>query len=119
MSRIIDLNLLVKDPLIFRDTKGEEYTIPGEISTKFVLKFSKFAQEVGKVKNEEDSLKKLQEIVVEILNLDKSKNITLEFVKERFDDIRYLQAILDNMAKHIREISEDPNSNSLLSTKEK
>ncbi|MBZ4664468.1 MAG: hypothetical protein JG776_2186 [Caloramator sp.] len=113
MSKIIDLSVLVKDPLIFKDTQGESYTIPGEISTQFVIKLSKYAADIQKIKDEAVALEKMQQIVTDILSLDKSKNITIDFVKERFDDIRFLKIIISEMMKHVKEIAEDPNSNSL------
>ncbi|NLB11497.1 hypothetical protein GX831_03535, partial [bacterium] len=94
MSKIIDLGVLAKDPLIFRDATGEEYTIPGEISTKFVIKLSKYAEDIKSLKDEEKALEKMQQIVVDILSLDRNKEIDINFVKERFDDIRYLRATI-------------------------
>lgn len=112
MSKIIDLSVLVRKPLIFKDTQGDTYTIPGEISTQFVIKLSKYAQDIKNIKDEEKAFEKMQQIVADILNLDKSKDVTLEFVKERFDDVRFLKIIVDEAMKHVKEIAEDPNSNS-------
>ena len=112
MSKIIDLNVLVKDPLIFKDVQGDTYTIPGEISTRFVIKLSKYAQDIGRLKNEEKALEKMQQIVIDILSLDKSKNIDIALINERFDDIRILKLIIQSMMEHVREIAADPNSNS-------
>jgi len=112
MSKIIDLSTLVKEPLIFKDTKGDTYTIPGEISTYFVIKLSKYAEDIKALKDNEKAFEKMQQIVTDILNLDKSKNITLEFVKERFDDVRFLKIIIQSMMEHVKEIASDPNSNS-------
>ena len=112
MSKIIDLSILVKDPLIFKDTKGDIYTIPGEISTKFVIKLSKYAQDIHVLKDEEKAFEKMQEIVVDILSLDKTKEITLDFVKERFDDIRFLKVIVQELMNHVKEVANDPNFNS-------
>ena len=109
MSKIIDLGILVKEPLIFKDTKGDVYTIPGEISTQFVIKLSKYAQDIKDIKDEEKAFEKMQEIVTDILSLDKSKSITLNFVKERFDDVRFLKVIVNEMIKHVKEIADDPN----------
>ncbi len=117
MSKIIDLGLLVREPLIFRDTKGEEYTIPGEIDLGFVMKLTLYKDQIQKIKSEADAIKKMQDLVVDILSLDVSKTITLEFVRERFNDIRYLKAIVENTMAFIQEVANDPNSNSLESTK--
>ena len=112
MGRIVDLSVLVKDPLVFKDVTGETYTIPGEISTKFVIKLSKYAQDIEKLDDEEKALNKMQQIVADILSLDKDKEITVDFVKERFDDIRFLKMIIQSMMEHVKEIASDPNSNS-------
>lgn len=111
-NKIIDLGLLVKEPLIFKDVQGDLYTIPGNISTKLYIKLTKLCEDIKTIKGEEEGFTKLQEIVVEILSLDKSKTIDVEFVKDRFDDLRYLQVIVNEMMKHISEITTDPNSNS-------
>jgi hypothetical protein len=116
MSKIVDLGLLVREPLIFRDTTGEEYTIPGEIDLEFIIKFTAYQEQIKKLEIETDAIKKTQEIVVDILSLDKSKTITLEFVRERFNDIRYLKAIIENTMAFIQEIASEKNSNSLEST---
>lgn len=112
MSRIVDLGLLVRDPLIFRDTKGEEYTIPGEVDLGFVMKLMAFQEKMPQIKSEIESIRKGQEMVVDILSLDKSKNITLELVQEKFNDLRYIKAVIGEMMKFIHEIAQDPNSNS-------
>jgi len=112
MAKIVDLGLLVREPLIFRDTKGDEYTIPGEVDLGFVMQLYAYHEQISQMKSETEAIKKGQEIVVDILNLDKSKNITFEFVKDRFNDIRYIKAVIGEMMKFIQEIAQDPNSNS-------
>lgn len=112
MGRIIDLGLLVREPLIFRDTKGEEYTIPGEVDLGFVMKLYTYQENITQLKSEIEAIKKSQEMVVDILSLDRSKNITFDFVKERFNDIRFIKAIIEETIKFIQEITQDPNSNS-------
>ncbi|OCZ52191.1 hypothetical protein [Dehalobacter sp. TeCB1] len=112
MSKIIDLSVLVHEPLIFRDTTGEEYVIPGEVDLGFVIKLTAYQEQVAKIKNETEAIKKAQELIVDILNLDQSKKITLDFVKERFNDIRYIKLIIESMMSFINEIVNDPNSDS-------
>lgn len=111
MSKIIDLGVLVKDPLIIKTAKGETFTIPGEISTKFVIKLTKYTQDIQALKDESEAIKKSQELVVDILNLDKTKNVDLAYVEENFD-MRMIRAIISGMMEHIAEITKDPNSNS-------
>lgn len=112
MNKIVDLSVLVRESLIFRDATGEEYTIPGEVDLNFVIKLNAYFEQVEKIKNEAAAIIKAQELVVDILNLDKTKNITLDFVKERFNDVRLIRAIIENMINFINEIASDPNSDS-------
>jgi len=109
MGKIIDLGILVKEPLIFRLATGEEYIIPGEISTKFVVQLSKYGQQIQGLTEDDKAYEIMQKMVADILSQDKSKTITLEFVKERFDDVRYLKAIVNGMMEHIKDIAADPN----------
>lgn len=115
MSKIIDLSILEKEPLIFKGTNGDVFTIPGNISTKFTIKLSHYHQEIGNIQGDEQALNKMKAIVVDILNLDKSKNIDITYVEENFDDVRILSLIISEMNKHIYEIANDPNSPSLSS----
>lgn len=116
MSKIIDLGLLVQEPLIFKGLDKKTYKIPGEISTKLVIKLSKYAQDVAKLgNNEEEALEKMKEMVIEILNLDITKNVDIQHINKYFDNIRVLKAIIQSTMEHIRNIAQDPNSNSLKS----
>ena len=116
MGKIIDLSILEKEPLIFKGLDGEKYTIPGNISTKFTIKLTHYQQQMQKIKKDEEALEKIKELVVDILNLDKSKNVDMEYLDKHFDDIRVLKLIIQKMIEHIQEITADPNSNSLEST---
>jgi len=109
MSKIIDLGILVRDPLIFKDKKGVEYIIPGEISTAFVMKMSYYQQKMTKIKTDMEAVDELQNLVIFILNLDKTKTVDAEYVKENFDDVRVLKLIVTSMMDHIKEIGQDPN----------
>ena len=44
MSKIIDLSVLVKDPLIFKDTQGESYTIPGKFQRNLLSNYQNMQQ---------------------------------------------------------------------------
>ncbi len=118
MSKIIDLSLLVREPLIFKDIKGEEYVIPGEIDLDFMLKLNAYQQKIKKVEKEEDSITLGRQMMMDILSLDKSKNITMDLVKERFNDVRHMKIIIEQTMLFINDIVKDPNFNSLESTKE-
>jgi hypothetical protein len=51
------------EPLIFRNTTGEEYKIPGEVDLGFVIKFTAYQEQIKKLEKETDAIKKTQEIV--------------------------------------------------------
>lgn len=109
MSKIIDLSLLVREPLIFKDIKGEEYVIPGEIDLDFMLKLNAYQQKIKNVNNEEDSINLGRQMMIDILSLDKSKHITIDLIKERFNDIRHMRIIIEQTMLFINEIVKDPN----------
>jgi len=109
MSRIVDLSLLIKEPLIIKDIQGDEYKIEGNISTAFVIKLTKYVEDIKKINDEAQALEKMKELVVDILNQDKTKNVDLKLIDERFDDVRYLKIIIKEMMKHVKEIANDPN----------
>lgn len=112
MAKIIDLSVMVQEPLIFTLPNKEEFTIPGEVNTDFVLKIYKLQQDLGKALEFEEQLKGLQEIALLILQQDKSKNINLKYVKDNLSDIRYLKIIMEKMMEHINEIQSNENLNS-------
>ncbi|EHQ90167.1 hypothetical protein [Desulfosporosinus youngiae] len=116
MAKIIDLSVLVRDPLIFRDIKGEEYVIPGEVDLDFMLKINAYQERIKKVTKEEDSINLGRQMMIDILALDKSKDITMDLIKERFNDIRHMKIIIEQTILFIRDIVKDPNSLSLEST---
>ncbi|MEA4926303.1 MAG: hypothetical protein VB084_13455 [Syntrophomonadaceae bacterium] len=116
MSKIIDLSLLHREPLIFRDIKGDEYVIPGNLDLDFVLKLTAYRQNVEKVKSEEESINLGRQMMIDILSLDKSKEITMNLIKERFNDIRYMKIIIEHTMRFIDEIVKDPNLITLEST---
>lgn len=116
MSKIIDLSLLYREPLIFRDIKGDEYIIPGDLDLDFMLKLTAYRQKVEKVKSEEESINLGKQLVIDILSLDKSKDITMDLIKERFNDFRHMRVIIEQTMRFIDEIVKDPNLNTLGST---
>lgn len=112
MSKIVDLGVFVKEPLVFKGTDGQEYRIPGEISTEFVIRLSHYSQEIQNIKDEVEALEKMKLLVIDILNLDKSKNVTLDYLQQHFDNIQMLKVIISETMKHVQGIAQDPNSNS-------
>lgn len=113
MAKIIDLSILIQEPLQFKLPNGDEFTIPGEVNTDFVMRIYKLQGELQKATDFEEQLKGLQDIVLTILKLDLSKkDINLKYVKDNLTDIRYLKIIMEEMMKHINTIQEDENLDS-------
>lgn len=109
MAKIIDFNTMIKEPIEFVGLDRKKYTIPGSIPTKFTLQMRKLFIEL-QGKKEEETLETLFEFVYMILSMDKSKkNLTLEYVKENFDDMRILRLIVESTMEHIADIEKDPN----------
>lgn len=120
MAKIIDLSVIQQEPLIFKVPNGDEFIVPGEVSTGFVMKMNKMYEDMHKEDIDDmDKLKMMKQIVIEILKLDKNNEITvnMKYIDENLDDIRYLQAIIEAMSKHITEIQSDENLNSPKSDK--
>ena len=112
MAKIIDLSVLIQEPLVFTLPNKEEFTIPGEVNTDFVLKIYKQQADLQNADGFEEQLNGLQNIVLSILQLDKSKNINLKYIQENLCDIRFLKIIMEEMMKHINQIQNDENLNS-------
>lgn len=119
MAKIIDLNVLQKEPLVFNGLDGKDYTIPGNISTNFAIKLASYQEQVENIKSEEEAYQKIKELVVDIFNLDSSKNIDIAYLDEHFDDVRVLKLIVESMMNHVKEIAQDPNFKTPGSTKKK
>ena len=77
------------------------------------------AREARKAGREEEAYEKIKELVVDILNLDKSKNVDIKYLDEHFDDVRVLKLIVECMMNHVKEIAQDPNFKTPGSTKKK
>lgn len=109
MPEIIDLNTLVKEPLMIKGTDGKTYKIPGGISTEVVLRLMAFQNAVKGLKKQEKIIDLMIDFVVDILNLDKEKNVDEEYVRKHFDDVNILSAIIDIIGRHIEKMTIDPN----------
>ena len=48
------------------------------------------------------------DFVVDILNLDKEKNVDEEYVRKHFDDVNILSAIIDIIGRHIEKDDHRP-----------
>lgn len=111
MANIIDLSIFGGiEPLEFKGLDGELYTIPSTLSTQFVIRFSKYTDDIKKLKgNDEKAFKLMKELVVDILNLDKTKNVDLDHVNKYFDDVRIMKIIIEKTMEHVKQIANDPN----------
>lgn len=118
MAKIIDLGVIQQEPLVFQmppKSEVDKFTIPGEVSTSFVMKLNKMYQDMNKEDMDDvDKLKIMKQIVIEILKQDKDNadKVNVKFIDKNLDDVRYLQAIIEGMTGHMSEIQSDENLNS-------
>lgn len=124
MAKIVDLSVLVKEPIIIKISKDEQFEIPGNISTSFTMELMAFyAQVQGMelkinkskdideiVKKSEELIKMLKELVLKILKQDKNKKVDMAYIDKYLDNIDMLRAIIEIAMGHIKEIENDPNS---------
>ncbi|TCT16405.1 hypothetical protein EDC18_102424 [Natranaerovirga pectinivora] len=109
MSKVIDLGVLVKESLEFVVPNGDKFVIPGNISTIFTMKLSKYQQEIGELEDNEKAINTMKTMVLDILSLDKNQTVDMNYIDTNLDDLRFLKAIIESMMEHIRDISKDPN----------
>lgn len=112
MAQIIDLNLFDGEPLVIKGLDGKEYNIPYTIPTGFTIKLMKHYDDIGKLKSNEKAVHMMKEIVLDILNLDATQDINMEYLNRYFDDLRILKLIIEETIKHIKTISNQKNLNS-------
>ena len=116
MSNYIDLSLFTREDLVFGVPKEggeiEDFNIPGAISTGFVLKMSKYKQDMEKINSDEIAIVKMKEIVRDILNLDKTKDVDVEYIERYLDNVKLLGLIFEKTMEHIQDVAEDENLNS-------
>lgn len=128
MQTYCDLNTFLRKPLIVKglnrigkdgqEIQGKEFIIPGQIPIKFMMELNNYVKEQDSLsKNEtaitaEEELKKIKDMVLDIINLDKAHKYTTKDIDENFDDIMVMQALIKAVINYIYEIEADPNSNS-------
>lgn len=110
MGQIIDLSVFGGiEPLEFKGLDGNTYTIPSNMSTHFVIMFSKYQQDISKLKDNNKAFLLMKNMVVDILNLDKTKNVDYAYIDKYFDDVRILKLIIEKTMEHIKGIAANPN----------
>lgn len=114
---IVDLSVFRKEDMKVISLTGEEYIIPGNVSTEFYIALYDAYQQIIKTQKEDEEnfdlyLNLLKEIDLQILKLDTSKNCTMDTINTQFNDLNVLRALLDATMKHVNEATSDPNSSS-------
>lgn len=113
---VIDLSLLKRDNFTIKAITGEEYIIDGNFTTEFYLTLYDAYQKVQNTLKKDDihaATKLLKEIVLEILKLDETKEITMETLKQqKFDSFEVLQHVLSATMQQANKVTSDPNSKS-------
>lgn len=110
---IIDLSLLKKDDYVIKAITGEEYHIDGNFSTEFYLTLYDSYQKVENTLKKNDihaATQLLKEIVLEILKLDETKEVTMDTLKQqKFDSFDVLQYVLSETMKQANKVAQSPN----------
>ncbi|MEA4921388.1 MAG: hypothetical protein VB078_10785 [Clostridiaceae bacterium] len=114
MAQIIDLSVFQKEDLVIKSLTGEEYHIPGNFSTEFYLYLYNAFTKIQKQKQEDytEALNLLKSVALEIIKLDKSKNVSMDTIKEQFDDFNVLQALIGQTMQYANEVVSDPTTGS-------
>ena len=124
MSQIIDLAAFQPEPLEIKLPSGTIYNIPSSISVKYMTKILNLQQKVGKIENKMEYIPILQNIAFEILSLDKSKEVTMNTIRDELDDIvllrklpeifnDHLSGIIQNSIPHDQQESTKTNPNTI------
>lgn len=110
---IVDLSLLKKEDFVIKAITGEEYHIDGNFTTEFYLSLYDSYQEVQKSLKATDirsATQLLKEIVLNILKLDGTKEVTMETLKQqKFDSFDVLQYVLSETMKQANKVAQNPN----------
>lgn len=105
MANIIDLTSFKKEDLVIKSMNGTEYTIPGNFASEFFVKLYKTKTNVNKLKNDEfeKAFTILKEWTLELISMDKSKEVTMETINNEFNDFKVLEMLLSSIMKYANE----------------
>lgn len=111
MSEIIDLDLLVSEPVSFK-IGNEIYKVPTDLETGILLKVSKLEQKIIKSQQSKEIEKalSLQDDLVFIL-MSELNEVTKEWVGKLHNSQKI--AILNHYRNRVNELNQDPNFSSL------
>lgn len=108
---VIDLSIYRKDDLEIKSLKGNIYTIPGNFSTEFYINLYDKYQKIQSKKKKDEAKEYMQiakDLALDILKLDKSKNVTMETIENEFDDLNVLIALISEIITYANDINNDP-----------
>lgn len=123
MAKIVDLSVLVKEPTIVKISEGEQFEIPGNVSTSFTMelmayysKVQNVEMDINKAENVDEIVDKseelmgmLKDLALKILQQDKSKDIDMDYIEEHLDNVDMLRGVIEIGMGHIEDIEKDPN----------
>lgn len=99
MARKIDLSGLYKEDIEIVSLTGTTYTIPGNFSSELFVNLYETHGDLKKLK--ETDVKKAFELMkkwtLQIISLDKSKEVSMETVDREFNDFRTMEMLLSNL----------------------
>lgn len=110
---ILDYRCFLKDNLLISLPKlncneKEEFNLDTNFSVRFFMQLAVTQQELNKQNVETDKIVQLlKNIAVEILNLDESKNITLQYINDYFDDFHLLKSLYNIVLRYSNNLFND------------
>jgi hypothetical protein len=107
MSNIVDLSLLVKEPIVLKFSDQEKFEIPSDPPVELVAKILDFEEKARKAKTNKEQYNLLLDLVELILKQDESKEVTEELISKLSQS--QLQAIVKIYQQKIVENSTNPN----------
>lgn len=105
--KIIDLDLLVSEPIQFK-IGGEVFETPSSPSTQLVLQMVAIENKTKKAKNAEEQIHLLAEMVATLLSQGNRK-VTTEEVLQKFSPAQ-MRKVVEVYQNTMMEINNNPNS---------
>ncbi|MEC1768282.1 hypothetical protein [Schinkia azotoformans] len=103
---IIDLDLLVNDPIEFK-IGGQKYQVSTMPTTKFILEMALLEDKMKKSKKNEEQIELLDEMVLKLFNQE-NEQVTKEFVSTKLS-FTQKKKIMEVYREMMNEINSNPN----------
>ncbi|MEC1726919.1 hypothetical protein P9E34_19610 [Schinkia azotoformans] len=104
--KIIDLDLLVNDPIEFK-IGGENYQVSTMPTTKFILEMALLEDKMKKSKKNEEQINLLDEMVTKLFNQE-NEQVSKDFVSNKLS-FSQKKRIMEVYREMMNEINSNPN----------